>query len=195
MPVRKSDDALTKGKNRIFILPFMDSLRQSFLRIIVPFNVKIISDMRKILILLFAIFFSGIVNSQIISGTVVTGRINSVYLKNTGGENPDRRISTQSASSIHDLEHNKPLTDYHIISANAYLGSGPMVEALKTGAQVCYNALSGGVTISQALDTHGKSLSYALLEMEIEYRKLPVTLESTIQIPQPATYHFILYFF
>jgi len=32
---------------------------------------------------------------------------------------------------------------------------------------VCYNALSGGVTTSLALDTHGKSLSFALLEMEI----------------------------
>jgi hypothetical protein len=32
---------------------------------------------------------------------------------------------------------------------------------------VCYNALWGGVTTSLALDTHGKSLSYALLEMEI----------------------------
>lgn len=32
---------------------------------------------------------------------------------------------------------------------------------------VCQNALSGGVTTSLALDTHGKSLSYALLEMEI----------------------------
>ena|SRR5438067_1934814 len=31
----------------------------------------------------------------------------------------------------------------------------------------CYNALSGGVTTSLALDTHGKSLSYALLQMEI----------------------------
>jgi hypothetical protein len=32
---------------------------------------------------------------------------------------------------------------------------------------VCYNALSGGVTTSLALDTHGKSLSYALLEMDV----------------------------
>lgn len=32
---------------------------------------------------------------------------------------------------------------------------------------VCYNALSGGVTTSLALDTHGKSLSYALLQMNI----------------------------
>ena len=32
---------------------------------------------------------------------------------------------------------------------------------------VCNNALSGGVTTSLAMDTHGKSLSYALLELEI----------------------------
>ena len=34
---------------------------------------------------------------------------------------------------------------------------------------VCQQALAGGVTTSLSLDTHGKSLSYALLEMEIEY--------------------------
>src|SRR4249919_927976 len=32
---------------------------------------------------------------------------------------------------------------------------------------VCHNALMGGVTTSLALDTHGKALSYALLEIEI----------------------------
>ncbi len=32
---------------------------------------------------------------------------------------------------------------------------------------VCQQALSGGVTTSLTMDTHGKSLSYALLEMEI----------------------------
>lgn len=32
---------------------------------------------------------------------------------------------------------------------------------------VCQNALMGGVTTSLAMDTHGKTLSYALLEMEI----------------------------
>ena|SRR6187401_1069062 len=32
---------------------------------------------------------------------------------------------------------------------------------------VCNDALSGGVTTSLALDTLGKTLSYALLEMEI----------------------------
>jgi len=34
---------------------------------------------------------------------------------------------------------------------------------------VCQQALDGGVTTSLSLDTHGKSLSYALLEMEIDY--------------------------
>lgn len=33
---------------------------------------------------------------------------------------------------------------------------------------VCHQALLGGVTTSLGIDTHGKSLSYALLEMEIE---------------------------
>ena len=32
---------------------------------------------------------------------------------------------------------------------------------------VCEDALAGGVTTSLALDAHGKSLSFALLEMEI----------------------------
>ena len=33
---------------------------------------------------------------------------------------------------------------------------------------VCQQALTGGVTTSLTMDTHGKSLSFALLEMEIE---------------------------
>jgi hypothetical protein len=33
---------------------------------------------------------------------------------------------------------------------------------------VCERALNGGVTTSLALDAHGKSLSYALLEMPLE---------------------------
>ena len=32
---------------------------------------------------------------------------------------------------------------------------------------VCHNALLGGVTTSLAIDTHGKTLSYALLEMDV----------------------------
>jgi hypothetical protein len=40
----------------------------------------------------------------------------------------------------------------------------PQLRALQF---VCECALAGGVTTSLALDAHGKSLSYALLEMEI----------------------------
>jgi hypothetical protein len=32
---------------------------------------------------------------------------------------------------------------------------------------VCQDALMGGVTTSLAIDTHGKTLSYALLEMDV----------------------------
>ncbi len=41
----------------------------------------------------------------------------------------------------------------------------PNISALQF---VCHQALLGGVTTSLSMDTHGKSLSYALLGMEIE---------------------------
>jgi hypothetical protein len=41
----------------------------------------------------------------------------------------------------------------------------PQLRALQF---VCERALSGGVTTSLALDAHGKSLSFALLEMAVE---------------------------
>jgi len=41
-----------------------------------------------------------------------------------------------NASSIHDLENNKPLNDYNIISANAYIGADAIVEALKANANI-----------------------------------------------------------
>ena len=41
----------------------------------------------------------------------------------------------------------------------------PNISALQF---VCQLALSGGVTTSLAMDSHGKTLSYALLEMEIQ---------------------------
>lgn len=37
---------------------------------------------------------------------------------------------------------------------------------------VCENSLNGGVTTSTRLDAHGKGLSYALLEMNIEFESL-----------------------
>ena len=45
-------------------------------------------------------------------------------------------IIQQQASSITDLENGRPLSGYNIISANAYLGAEPIVEALALGAQI-----------------------------------------------------------
>ena len=44
--------------------------------------------------LLIGLFLVGLyANGQSVSGTIATRVINSNYLQNTGGENPDRRIS------------------------------------------------------------------------------------------------------
>ncbi len=53
----------------------------------------------------------------------------------------------------------------HIIKGQVTRHEVPNVGALQF---VCEQALGGGVTTSLAMDAHGKSLSYALLEMEIE---------------------------
>jgi hypothetical protein len=42
-----------------------------------------------------------------------------------------------------------------------------VLPELKAIQFTCYKALGTGVTTSLALDAHGKSMSYALLEMEI----------------------------
>lgn len=44
-----------------------------------------------------------------------------------------------------------------------------VLPELKAVQFTCYEALGTGVTTSLALDAHGKSLSYALLEMKINY--------------------------
>ena len=53
----------------------------------------------------------------------------------------------------------------HIIKGKVTRHEVPNVGALQV---VCEQSLGGGVTTSLAMDAHGKSLSYALLEMEIE---------------------------
>ena len=56
-------------------------------------------------------------------------------------------------------DHLKGIVDGEIIRYEV-----PNISSLQF---VCHRALLGGVTTSLGMDTHGKSLSYALLEMEI----------------------------
>jgi hypothetical protein len=53
----------------------------------------------------------------------------------------------------------------HVVKGKVTRFEVPNLGALQF---VCEQALAGGVTTSLALDAHGKSLSYALLEMEID---------------------------
>ena len=53
----------------------------------------------------------------------------------------------------------------HIVQGEVRRFEVPSLHALQF---VCERALDTGVTTSLALDPHGKTLSYALLEMEIE---------------------------
>ncbi len=63
----------------------------------------------------------------------------------------------------------------HIVRGSVTRHEVPNLCALQF---VCEDALGGGVTTSLAMDAHGKSLSYALLEMEIEWGQTPVDKSS-----------------
>ena len=52
-----------------------------------------------------------------------------------------------------------------IVAGDVFRYELPNLPALQF---VCQQALTGGVTTSLTMDTHGKSLSYALLEMWID---------------------------
>ncbi|MEP6845706.1 MAG: hypothetical protein ABI861_06870 [Panacibacter sp.] len=69
----------------------------------------------------------------------------------------DRLLSNVTAEKVKD--HLKEIVAGEIVRYEL-----PNIASLLF---VCYNALSGGVTTSLALDTHGKSLSYALLQMDV----------------------------
>ncbi|HLL43165.1 MAG TPA: alpha/beta fold hydrolase, partial [Segetibacter sp.] len=54
---------------------------------------KLLPYLKGIIILLFFVAFINNAESQVASGTVITRIVNSNYLKNTAGENPNRKIS------------------------------------------------------------------------------------------------------
>lgn len=65
----------------------------------------------------------------------------------------------QQVTAKRVAEHFKDIFDGEIIRYD--------LPSIKSFNFVCKNSLLGGVTTSLAIDTHGKSLSSALLEMEI----------------------------
>ncbi|MGM0921447.1 MAG: AtuA-related protein [Bacillota bacterium] len=72
----------------------------------------------------------------------------------------DYSMLCEKVTAIEVKKHLKEIVEGEIIRYEV-----PNIAALQF---VCHQALLGGVTTSLGMDTHGKSLSYALLEMEIE---------------------------
>jgi hypothetical protein len=67
------------------------------------------------------------------------------------------------------------LTVERVMQAYSHIAKGPITRyelpKLKALNFVIENALGGGVTISLALDAHGKSLSYVMLDIELAGEK------------------------
>ncbi|WP_296705611.1 hypothetical protein [Algoriphagus sp.] len=74
-------------------------------------------------------------------------------------------------SAIEDQVTAKKVKEFlsHQLKGEVKRFSLPELKALQF---TCEEALGTGVTTSIAMDAHGKSLSYALLEMEIEIKSL-----------------------
>lgn len=72
----------------------------------------------------------------------------------------DYSLLCKHATAEKVKEHLKEIVQGEIIRYEL-----PKIAALQF---VCHHALAGGVTTSLVIDSHGKTLSYALLEMEID---------------------------
>src|SRR4249919_824903 len=68
--------------------------------------------MKKVTCFLVALAIVQIAFSQIPAGTIVTRFINSAYLQNTGGENPNRRISVYLPPGYDQLNKRYPVIYY-----------------------------------------------------------------------------------
>ncbi len=68
--------------------------------------------MKRIIVLLFFIAFINNANSQNVSGTVSRKIVNSDYLKNTGGENPNRKISVYLPPGYEQSKKRYPVIYY-----------------------------------------------------------------------------------
>ena len=83
--------------------------------------------MNKIVCLLISLILVKITICQNISGTVVTKVINSVYLKNTGGENPERRISVYLPPGYDQSKQRYPVIYY----LHGFMGNDSIYPTMK----------------------------------------------------------------
>ncbi|MCG7337120.1 hypothetical protein MHZ95_17815 [Sporosarcina sp. ACRSM] len=85
---------------------------------------------------------------------------NTLILSLIPYDEKDYELLREKATAEKVKEHLTEIVDGNIIRYEV-----PNISAFQF---VCHHALLGGVTTSLSMDTHGKSLSYALLGMEIE---------------------------
>lgn len=83
--------------------------------------------MKKIVVFLFALVIVEIAVSQTSSGSIVRRVINSIYLKNTGGENPARRISVYLPPGYDDSKKHFPVIYY----LHGFLGTDSITPFMK----------------------------------------------------------------
>ena len=85
---------------------------------------------------------------------------NTLILSLIPYDEKDFSLLSEKVTAAKVKEHMKDIVKGEIIRYEL-----PNISAFQF---VCGQALLSGVTTSMSLDTHGKSLSYALLELEIE---------------------------
>jgi hypothetical protein len=83
--------------------------------------------MKKLIAVLFAVSLVKIAVSQNTSGIVVTKIINSAYLQNTGGENPDRRISVYLPPGYDQSQQRYPVVYY----LHGFMGTDSITPYMK----------------------------------------------------------------
>ena len=83
--------------------------------------------MKKLVVLLFSVAWMHNTYCQIVSGTVVTRIINSAYLQNTGGENPNRRISVYLPPGYDQSKQRYPVVYY----LHGFMGNDSIYPMMK----------------------------------------------------------------
>src|ERR1051326_4808463 len=83
--------------------------------------------MKEVFAILVAFFFVNFSISQMNSGTIVTRVINSTYLRNTGGENPNRRISVYLPPGYNQSKKSYP----DIYYLHGFMGKDSIYPSMK----------------------------------------------------------------